>query len=118
MSRILVVDDEQAIGRAMKWELKGHDVRVVSTLAEALLALCRERFDAVICDWNLGRTETGEHVLEVARKLNAQARRFIVSGVVPDTLAQMLISGIAHRFIAKPWRPHDVRDAVKQELAA
>ena len=114
--RILVVDDELMMGRAMSWELKGFDVKVVSTLSDALLALCREKFDAVICDWDLGRQETGENVLKVASKLNATARRFIVSGVVPEALASLLVSGVAHRYIAKPWRPHDVREAVTEEL--
>lgn len=116
-AKILVVDDEAIMGRAMSWELKGFDVTVVSTLSDALLALCREKWAAVICDWDLGRHETGARVLEVAAKVNAQARRFIVSGMVPDELAPMLISGVAHRFIAKPWRPHDVREAIAQELA-
>ncbi|MBK7863603.1 MAG: response regulator [Archangiaceae bacterium] len=115
-ARVLVVDDEQAMGRAMRWELKGFEVTVVNNLADALLALCREKWDAVICDWDLGREETGARVLEVAAKVNADARRFIVSGLVPEELAPMLISGVAHRFIAKPWLPHDVRDAVAEEL--
>lgn len=116
-TRILVVDDELCIARAMKWELKGWDVKVVDTPAQALLALCGEQFDAVICDWELGNEQTGERILQVAAKLNSNARRFIVSGVVPDSLAQLLISGVAHRYIAKPWRPHDVREAVAQELS-
>jgi DNA-binding NtrC family response regulator len=115
-ARILVVDDELVMGRAMRWELKGFEVTVVTTLSDALLALCREQWDAIICDWDLGREETGARVLQVAARVNAHARRFIVSGLVPDELAPMLVSGIAHRYIAKPWSPHDVRDAVREEL--
>ena len=116
MARILVVDDEQNIGRAMSWELKGHELKVVSSTSDALLALCRERFDAVVCDWDLGKLETGEQVLQVAARLNASTRRFIVSGTVPDRLAGLLVTGVAHRYIAKPWRPHEMREAVKEEL--
>ncbi|MBL8951864.1 MAG: response regulator [Myxococcaceae bacterium] len=116
--RILVVDDERIMAKAMTWELKGFDVTIVTTLSEAMLALCREQFDAIICDWDLGREETGEKVLQVAAKLNKNARRFIVSGLVPDALGPLLVSGVAHRYIAKPWNPHDVRDAVREELHA
>lgn len=116
MARILVVDDEQNMGRAMRWELKGHDVRVVNTREDAFASLCQEKFDALICDWNLGEHETGERVLEAAAKLNAAARRFVVSGIVPDELASLLVAGVAHRYIAKPWRPHEVRDALTEEL--
>src|SRR5258705_12618596 len=100
MSRILVVDDETMIGRAMRWELKGFDVVVASTVSEAVEALCHTRFDAVICDWNLGHHETSASVLEAAARLNGASRRFIVSGHVPEELAPMLISGVAHRYIA------------------
>lgn len=116
MAHILVVDDEANIGRAMRWELKGHDLKVVSSSLDALLALNEERFDAVVCDWNLGHSETGEHVLKVAARVNAGAKRFIVSGVVPEPLAALLVAGVAHRYIAKPWRPTEMREAVKQEL--
>ena len=116
MSRILVLDDEQAIGRAMRWELKGFEVEVASSISEALTALCRTQFDAVICDWNLGRHETSQCVLEAAAKLQRSSRRFIVSGFVPDSLAPLLVSGVAHRYIAKPWTPRDVRAAVTEEL--
>ena len=113
--RILVVDDELAVCRAMSWELKGFELEVVTTLSDALAALSREQFDAVVCDWNLNDA-CGERVLQVAAKLNRKARRFIVSAIVPDSLGPMLSSGLAHRYIAKPWRPHDVRDAVREEL--
>ena len=116
MARILVVDDEQNIGRAMSWELKGHDIKVVNTTQDAMLALCAETFDAVVCDWDLGRSETGERVLQVAAKLSASSRRFVVSGSVPESLAALLVTGVAHRYIAKPWRPHEMREAVKEEL--
>jgi DNA-binding response OmpR family regulator len=113
--KILVVDDELAITRAMSWELKGFDVRLTTSLSAALLALSREEFDAVVCDWNLA-DECGERVLRVAAKLSQKARRFIVSAVVPEDLGPLLSSGLAHRYIAKPWRPYDVRDAVREEL--
>ena len=116
MARILVVDDEQNIGRAMTWELKGHDIKLVSTTQDAMLALCSEKFDAVVCDWDLGRSETGERVLQVAAKLCSSSRRFIVSGSVPESLPALLVTGVAHRYIAKPWRPTEMRDAVKEEL--
>lgn len=116
MARILVVDDEQNMGRAMRWELKGHEVHICSSREAACEKLSHQKFDAVICDWNLGEHETGEGVLATAARLNAGARRFIVSGVVPDELASLLVTGVAHRYIAKPWRPHEVREVVGQEL--
>ncbi len=114
---MLVVDDEVAPLRALKWELKGFDLVPASSLSEALMQLYAQTFDAIVCDWNLGAAGNSETLFEVSRRLNVKCRHFVVSGEVPDGLAALLVSKAVHRFIAKPWTPHDVRQAVREELA-
>jgi DNA-binding NtrC family response regulator len=115
--RILLVDDEIAPMRALRYELKGFDVVMATSLPEALRLLDLHDFDAVVSDWNLG-TARASVLLDAARRRQAKSRRIIVSGEVPEELAPLLISGTAHRYIAKPWLPHDVRHALLEELAA
>jgi DNA-binding NtrC family response regulator len=115
--RVLVVDDELAPMRALRWELKPFEVVTAASMSEGLVALYAQPFDAVVCDWNLGIEGNAHALLEVARRLNGNTRRVIISGEVPEDLAALLISGVAHRYIAKPWGPHDLRTAVLEELS-
>ena len=55
MSRVLVVDDEPAIGWSLRELLadEGHAVDVAATVAEALAAAARDRPDAILLDVRL-----------------------------------------------------------------
>src|SRR5207244_3729488 len=49
-ARILIIDDEVEVGRALARLLDRHDTSVVSRGREALDRLQRESFDVVFCD--------------------------------------------------------------------
>jgi len=48
--RVLVVDDEPLVGRSLKRALIPHDVKVVTSVAEAMELLSHGEVDAILCD--------------------------------------------------------------------
>lgn len=84
MAKILCVDDEPA-AVALKQiilERAGHSVTVCSSANEAVAFLQRQRFDAVVTDWNLGE-ESGRRIL-LAAKSGTEVPVVVVSGYCTD----------------------------------
>lgn len=84
MAKILCVDDEPA-AVALKQiilERAGHVVTTCSSANEAVALLRRQRFDAVVTDWNLGE-ESGRQIL-LAAKSGTEVPVVVVSGYCTD----------------------------------
>jgi DNA-binding NtrC family response regulator len=116
--RLLVVEDEEAMARAMKRELNWRfDVLVAHTAEEAMEALAsRDDIAAAVCDCELGAGQTGLEVLESARKTHPHQVRLMISGTVPRDLGPLMVSGVVHRFVAKPWYPGELGRALIEAL--
>ena len=85
--RLLVVDDEAIVGRALQRCLSAdHDVEVLSDGVEAVARIRRgDRFDAILCDVVMPHL-TGQEVYEAIATIDReQARRILfMSGRVSD----------------------------------
>lgn len=80
VAKILCVDDEPA-AVALKQvilERAGHVVTACTSANEAVDLLKRQRFDAVVTDWNLGE-ESGRQIL-LAAKSGVEVPVVVVSG--------------------------------------
>lgn len=98
--RVLVVDDDEMVLRALARTLgAGHHVVTASTPEQALALLQAQPFELVISDLNMRREGDGRWVLEQARAHRPEARRILMSGDrgVPDDGA------LFERFLAKPF---------------
>jgi len=112
-ARVLVVDDEPSICRAMTIALSraGYDVRAVEGGEVALSLLRTEHFDCMIVDLRVPDMR-GDVLFELAASLQPQLRSHTVftSGDASE-FAQDLIGACGCTLIAKPF---DLADLIKR----
>jgi DNA-binding NtrC family response regulator len=112
-ARVLVVDDEPSICRAMTIALSraGYDVRAVEGGEVALSLLRTEHFDCMIVDLRVPDMR-GDVLFELAASLQPQlrARTVFTSGDASE-FAQDLIGACGCTLIAKPF---DLADLIKR----
>lgn len=119
--RVLVVDDEPAIGAAVKRVLRGlADVVVACSVDEAVAAVARDpRFDVVLCDMMMpGRSGMDLHH-ELARTHPALVGVlvFLTGGAFTEE-ADAFIRTCGCPCLAKPFQPDALRAAVRAMPAA
>jgi signal transduction histidine kinase/CheY-like chemotaxis protein len=110
--RVLVIDDEPSMGRAIERVLGGeHDVEVLTSAGEAARRLeAGERWDLILCDLVMPDV-TG---MELAARLAARAPDvlvrvvFMTGGAYTDGSRDFLASG-GHRWVEKPVSPEVLR---------
>jgi PAS domain S-box-containing protein len=118
-ARILVIDDEPLVRRAIERSLEGeHEVLAVATAPEALARLDRgEPYDLVLCDVMMPDM-TGMEMAALLRERAPEAARrlvFLTGGAYTADAAEFLRSA-ANRTIEKPFLPEDLRRRVQQLL--
>ncbi len=114
-ARILIVDDEPMVARALKRALHDHDVHVAGSGAQALEELARGRFDLVLCDV----TMPGLGGLEVRARAEPLMRDrflFITGGALTPAVRDAMEEH-PDRFLAKPINLQELRAAIASELA-
>jgi nitrogen-specific signal transduction histidine kinase len=98
--RILVVDDEPLVARALERTLRGNDVTIALSGKDALAALAGEAFDLVFCDLMM----PGVSGMDLYQELRPdQQERFVfVTGGAFTARAQSFLASIPNRTIDKP----------------
>ena len=102
--RVLVIDDEPAIGRAIARRLRtDHEVEVATSGADGLALARAQRFDAIICDLMM----PGLTGMDVAEQLAASdgpaAQRMIfLTGGAFTPRAQQFLEQVGGRWLEKP----------------
>jgi CheY-like chemotaxis protein len=101
-TRILIVEDEPLIIRALSRMLQGHCVHVVSSVAE--LVRNTDQFDIAFCDISLSDGSS------LDRLAHTNARRVVLmSGAPPAGDVQRLLDDRADvRWLAKPFLRDDL----------
>ncbi|MBN8230408.1 PAS domain S-box protein [Corallococcus macrosporus] len=114
--RVLVVDDEPAVGRVLQRLLRGHDVEVATSGRQALERMAQAPgFDAVLCDVMMPDL-AGRDVYEaVRREYPGLERRFVfVSGGAFTSGAREFLERIPNPLLEKPFDEARVRGAVEE----
>ena len=128
MSRILIVDDEEAILKALQRVLRlapctyGNktftlEVQAFSSPLAALAAAGEEEFDLFMSDYRMPAMD-GIEFLKAAKALQPDAARLILSGYADLNALLRAVNEVGiERFIGKPWNDYELMSAIAQALA-
>jgi CheY-like chemotaxis protein/two-component sensor histidine kinase len=113
--RVLIVDDEAAVTRAVKRLLgREHDVSVAHNAASALEAFSAgQRFDVVLCDLMMPES-TGMDLFAALARIDAeQARRVVfLTGGAFTPKAREFLRAVPNPSLEKPFDPNSLRSTV------
>jgi two-component system probable response regulator PhcQ len=115
-SRILLVDDEPNVLRALSRLLKNYQVVTFTCGEDALLAAQDRTFDMVISDYRMPAMD-GVEFLTFFKVLQPDAIRMILTGYADLRGIQQAINDAeVFRFINKPWNNIEILNAVTRGL--
>lgn len=113
--KIMVIDDENIVGKRLKSALeKTGDI--VETFEEGEKALARfdeSPFDIVVTDIRMEKID-GIEILEKILAASARTKVIIITGYATVEIAREALSKGAFDFIAKPFRPSDLREIIER----
>jgi signal transduction histidine kinase/CheY-like chemotaxis protein len=103
--RVLIVDDEPLVSRALARMLRGRsEVTTAGSVDEALSLLESARFDAVLCDVMMPGRGGADLLRELsARDASLAARVGFITGGAFDSVSQALLDAMGDRWISKPF---------------
>jgi len=104
-ARVLIVEDEAALARALCEELgRAHAVTVARSATEALAFFERERFDAVLCDLRMPGMSGEALYAEMESRDAVQAERFIfMTGVGFGADVERFLASSGRPVLEKPF---------------
>jgi CheY-like chemotaxis protein len=114
--RVLVIDDEPAVGLAVRRVLKDHDVTVVTTAREALNRIASgEDFDVILSDLMMPGMSGMDLYGVLARENPRMAARVVfVTGGAFTPEANAFLGRIANERMEKPFHFKQLRELVRK----
>lgn len=117
--RVLAIDDEPLVARAISRTLgREHDV-VTETSARAALdrIVAGERFDVILCDLVMAQMGGPEFFAELVRTVPEQAKRVVfLSGGAFTAKAKAFLESVTNARLDKPFEPEQLRALVQAML--
>jgi PAS domain S-box-containing protein len=110
-ARILVIDDEPLVRRAVARSLEPEfEVVAVATAGEALRRLeCGEAFELILCDLMMPEMTGMELAARLEQKLPRMAARMVfLSGGAFTAESAAFLTSVGNRFVEKPFLPDDL----------
>lgn len=117
--RVLVIDDDRAIGRAVVHALaKQHQVTSLDDAGLALELLEQgQRFDVILCDLTMPGVTGDEFYREVAQRFPAELPKIVfLTGGAFTRAARQLLETVPNARLEKPFELRELRDVVNQSL--
>lgn len=117
--RVLVVDDEEIVGKRLKQAFTkvGYEVETFLDGKDALARLEEQPFDVVVTDIRMDEVD-GLEVLRQVQEKTPRTKVIIITGYATiETAREALVKG-AFEFIAKPFRPKELRKVVERAVEA
>ncbi len=108
--RIMVIDDENIVGKRLKPALEktGDIVETFEDGEKALSRFDEEPFDIVVTDIRMEKIN-GIEILERILLKSSRTKVIIITGYATVEVAREALSKGAFDFIAKPFKPDDLR---------
>lgn len=128
MSRIMIVDDEESILKALQRLLRfapctyggrtfNLDVVAFSSPEKALENARHESYDLFISDFRMPVMD-GVDFLKATKQVQPDAARLILSGYADLNALLRAVNEVGiERFVAKPWNDYELMSAIGQSLA-
>lgn len=113
---ILVVDDDDAVLRAVLRLLRGggYQVETASSTEQALEKLARQRFGAAVVDLHLGGRRSGVSLVTAMRSEGDRTPVIGYSGAPPTDPSVALMRRECAAFLLKPFRASDLFAAIEK----
>jgi CheY-like chemotaxis protein len=119
-ARILVVDDEEVLGRTLKRALShDNDVTALTSPSEALeRILSGERFDVIVCDLLMHEMSGMELYRALAQWAPQQAERMVfLTGGASTPQVRSFVEERRHLVLLKPFDSDELRRVVRRMAA-
>ena len=117
---VLIVDDHQEMRSLMKTmvlPLMPESVKTAKNGKEASELLQNERFDVILCDYNLGPGRDGQQVLEEARHHRLVGPECVFIMVTAEITSDMVMGAIDYHpddYITKPFSKIDIKQRLEK----
>ena len=117
--QILLLDDEPIVGKRLKPALTkiGCDVEVFLDPISALKRIDEKTFDIVVTDIRMDEID-GMQVMEKVLAKSPNTKVIMITGYAMVALAREAMEKGAFDFIAKPFKPDDLRQVIAKAAAA
>lgn len=116
---ILLLDDERIVGKRLKPALEkiGCRVEVFQDPREALKRVGEKEFDIVVTDIYMEEID-GMQILEMVHDQWPRTKVIMITGYAMVSLARDAMEMGAFDFIAKPFKPDDLRQVIAKAARA
>jgi DNA-binding NtrC family response regulator len=117
--QILVLDDEPIVGKRLRTALEksGYAVEVFEDSRVALQRLNEKEFDIIVTDVRMEEVD-GIQVLEHVLERSGRTKVIVITGYATVEVAREALAKGAFDFIAKPFKPDDLREVIARAAAA
>ena len=112
---IMIIDDENIVGKRLQpaLEKRGDTVETFIDSREALKRFDEKNFDIVVTDIRMDNVDG----IEVLEHITAQSKRtkvIMITGYATVEVAREALAKGAFDFIAKPFKPNDLRAIIER----
>lgn len=117
--KVLVLDDEPIVGKRLAPALSkiNCEVETFTSPLSAIERLKEEHFDILVTDIRMNDMD-GMEVLESTAKLQPDIKVILITGYATVEVAREAMAKGAFDFIAKPFKPQELRDVVLKAARA
>jgi DNA-binding NtrC family response regulator len=117
--RILVVDDEEIVGKRLLLALKstGYEVETFVDPRAALARLAEQEFDIVVTDVRMKDVD-GIQILEAVTKQSPRTKVVLITAYATIEVAREAVAKGVFDFIPKPFKVSEFLDVIAKAAAA
>jgi len=115
--RILVVDDEATVCKAIKMmlEFDGHKVETAEDATTALDIIKQDKFDLIITDYSMGEIK-GDRMAAQIKHAYPKQRIIMVTAFAEDFKKSGKPTVDVDAVVSKPFSLNELREAIKQVM--
>ncbi|GAB4344882.1 MAG: hypothetical protein Kow0099_24660 [Candidatus Abyssubacteria bacterium] len=116
---VLLIDDEPIVGKRLKPALAkvGCEVEIFTDPREAVARLDEKNFDIVVADIRMQDID-GIEILERVTMKSPRTKVIMITGYATLEMAREAQAKGAFDFIAKPFKPNDLREVIAKAADA